>query len=61
MKTMRMSIRRLEALISCAVRGMTDLEDDAEHDAEVRAEMQAAQEGIWYLHEWLDKMKEAKS
>lgn len=56
-----MSIRRLEALISCASRGMTELEEDAEHDAEVRDKMQAAQEGIWYLHEWLNIMKEAKS
>lgn len=56
-----MSIRRLEALISCAGLGIDKLEDDAEHDAEVRAEMQAAQEGIWYLHEWLNIMKQAKS
>jgi hypothetical protein len=56
---MRMSTRRLEALISVACRGCADLE--IEDDPETRAELRAAEEAIWYLAEWLREMKALRS
>ena len=60
---MRMSVRRLEALISCAGRGIEEIEadDNVCNYSEVVAEIQAAREALWYLHEWLREMKKVES
>lgn len=60
---MRMSVRRLEALISCAGRGIDEIETDDNdcNDPKVMAEIQAAREALWYLHEWLREMKKVES
>ncbi len=61
MRKMRMSVRRLEALRSVAIRGLDDMEieDDPDQYPEVRAELRAAQEAIWYLTEWLKEMNKS--
>jgi hypothetical protein len=55
-----MSTRRLEALINVAIRGLSETEDLAEDpflSHSYKPEVQAAQEAIWYLNEWLEEMK----
>ena len=57
---MRMSTRRLEALINVACMGSAVLEDE-DDNPETRARLRAAEEAIWYLGEWLKEMKALRS
>jgi hypothetical protein len=57
-----MSKRRLEALCRAASVGIDELEVSAnDRGLETTDEMEAAQEGLWYLHQWLKEMNEVAS
>ena len=56
---MRMSVRRLEALIHVAGLGYDEMETSEDFDN--KPKLRAAQEAMWYLHEWLREIKEVKS
>jgi hypothetical protein len=57
-----MSKRRLEALCRAASRGIDEWGLKAEnYGLETTDEIEAAREGLWYLHQWLKEMNEVAS